>query len=157
MKTGTFQVSLGDDKMKNNKKNRKFFSPSIFPKSRKGDIPITILVIGVFLVCSLALLSFYLSGINEKKTATRLEIMREVNSLTDEIKFYKNPEINKNPDILMDAFNKKNSNDNPSYDITNLGGKYKIDAAYFENKYQVLGFGFGEKKTIFSVEYTFKP
>ena len=126
-------------------------------KNNKGDIPITILVIGVFLVCSLALLSFYLSGMDEKKTAISLEMVREVNSLTDEIKFYKNPEINKNPDALMDAFNKKNSNDNPSYDIINLGGKYKIDATYFENRYKFLIFSFGEKKTIFSVEYAFKP
>jgi len=126
-------------------------------KNKHGDIPITILVIGVFLVCSLALLSFYLSGINEKKTAVKLEIMREVNSLTDEIKFYKNPDINKNPELLIDAFSNKNSNDNPSYSIINDGGNYKINAAYFENKYQAFGFGFGGKKIIFSVEYAFRP
>lgn len=145
--------------MKNNKKQEIFqsFVGSREMKNKRGDIPITILVIGVFLVCSLALLSFYLSGINEQKTATRLEMMREVNSLTDEIKFYRNPDINKNPEALMDAFNKKNSNDNPSYSIINLGGKYTIDANYFDNKYKVFGFGFGEKKIIFSVEYTFKP
>ena len=125
-------------------------------KNKKGDISTTILVIGVFAACSLALLSFYFSGIDSKETLSRLEIIKKVNSFADEIKFYKNPEINKNPEEIMEIFEKKASNEDIIYSAKKEGENYKITATLYRNKYIAIGFGFGEKIPVFTVEYTFK-
>lgn len=47
--------------MKNKQKSRILISSSLRKKNKRGDIPVTILVIGVFVVCTLALLSFFVS------------------------------------------------------------------------------------------------
>ena len=125
-------------------------------KNKKGDISTTILVVGVFAICSLALLSFYFSGIDSKETFSRLEIIKKVNSIADEIKFYKNPEINKNPEEILEIFQAKTSNENLIYSATGDGNNYKITATLYENKYSLIGFGFGERIPVFSVEYAFK-
>ena len=125
-------------------------------KNKRGDISITILVIGVFAICSLALLSFYFSGIDSKETFSRIEIIKKVNSIADEIKFYKNSEINKKPEEIMEIFNAKNGDGNLVYSAKKEGDNYKITATVYENKHKIIGFGFGEKMPVFSVEYTFR-
>ena len=124
-------------------------------KNRKGDVSITILVIGVFVVCSLALFSFYLSGVNGKETSLRVNIVEKIISLSEEVKFYKNPEINKNPEEMMDIFD-MDSNENPAFTGSVSGGIYQINGTYYEKKFKILGFGVGEREEIFSVEYRFK-
>jgi len=47
---------------------------------KKGDIPTTILVIGVFVVCTLALFSFFSSIKLLDKSFTGLDVIEEVNS-----------------------------------------------------------------------------
>src|SRR3989344_4174908 len=76
-------------------------------KNKNGDVPITILVIGVFAVCSMALFSFYISGISGKETFLRVGIIEQTNSIANEIKFYKSSEIEKNPEELMDILKMK--------------------------------------------------
>ena len=134
-----------------NKKNHAY----ALRRNKKGDISTTILVLGVFAVCSLALLSFYLSGVDSKKTFSRLEIIKNVNSIEDEIKFYKNSEINKNPEEIMEAFKEKTSNENIVYSAKSEGGNYKITATLYENRYDFVIFSFGEKTPVFSVEHIF--
>lgn len=73
---------------KMNKKNQRFFCPSIFSKSRKGDVPVMILVLGVFAICAIAILSFYSSATRSKGDIGGFAIMEEANSRVDEYYFY---------------------------------------------------------------------
>ncbi len=122
---------------------------------KDGDISITILVLGVFAVCSLALFSFYISGINGKETAIRVSIVEKMKSFEEEIRFYQNPEINKNPLDIMELFNKGITEGNLIFIGIKNGDRYTITGSYFEYDFQLFGFGIGEKKMIFSVEYEF--
>lgn len=58
--------------------------------NRKGDIPITVLVVGVFAVCALALFTFFVADFEMSNSFVGLKIMEEMNSQIDEYLFYKN-------------------------------------------------------------------
>lgn len=51
---------------------------------KKGDIPTIVLVIGVFIVCSLALGSFYVSNFKVEKSFVGIGAMEEMNSQIEE-------------------------------------------------------------------------
>ncbi len=53
----------------------------------KGNIAITILVLGVFAVCSLALLSFYSSTLNIDNSFVRIDIVKQAKVFEKEIIF----------------------------------------------------------------------
>ena len=57
-------------------------------KNRKANLSVTILVIGTFAVCALALLSFYVSDSKISTSFVSLHIMHQMNSKIDEYKFY---------------------------------------------------------------------
>lgn len=57
--------------------------------NKKADIPVTILVLGVFVVCSLALASFFLSNIKISKSFDTINLVQEMNSKVSEYDFYK--------------------------------------------------------------------
>ncbi|GAI63275.1 unnamed protein product [marine sediment metagenome] len=59
-------------------------------KNKKADIPVTILVIGVFAICALAIVSFLSSSFNFSHSFTGISEMEEMNSKIDEYYFYKN-------------------------------------------------------------------
>lgn len=59
-------------------------------RNRKGDISITILVIGVLLACSYALASFYLYDNKVKKGILESSIVEKMNSEIEKYNFYKN-------------------------------------------------------------------
>ena len=59
-------------------------------KNKKGDIPITILVIGVFIVCTLTLLNFYFEGFKDTTLFEGVLLIKEVNEFSEDIKFYDN-------------------------------------------------------------------
>ena len=124
---------------------------------RRGDVPITILVLGVFAVCSLALFSFYLSGISGKETFLRVGIVEQTNSLANEIKFYRNPGINGNPEEIMDIFKNPNPEDKLVFSGKKKNEVYILNATYFESDLELFGFNFGSRKSAFSVEYKFSP
>jgi hypothetical protein len=48
--------------------------------NRKGDLPVTILIIGVFGVCTLALLSFLYSSYQVHKAFVGIEVMEKANA-----------------------------------------------------------------------------
>lgn len=48
-------------------------------KNRHGEIPIVILVIGIFAVCSLALITFYMSNTKFKQSFAGLDLMEKAN------------------------------------------------------------------------------
>ena len=56
--------------------------------NKKGDIPVTILVIGVFAICLIAILSFYISDSKVKKDFYSIEIIEQAKILKDKIGVY---------------------------------------------------------------------
>jgi hypothetical protein len=48
-------------------------------RNTRGDIPVTLLVIGVFIVCALAMISFINADRNSEKTFIGVQIMEKVN------------------------------------------------------------------------------
>lgn len=110
----------------------------IFKRNKKGDIGITILVMGVFAVCSLALLTFYVSDYNISNSFVGVDVMHKLNADIDLYKFYKSEGISQ--DKLDSYFN-----------LTKKG-----DDRYFYR--EILGSGNifprkSEKVILFSVEY----
>jgi len=57
--------------------------------NKKGDIPVTILVLGVVALCALAILSFSFSLSKHKQTLRGVEIIQRANSLENNYCFYK--------------------------------------------------------------------
>lgn len=57
-------------------------------KNKKGDIPVTILVIGVFAICSLALLTFFISDFKISNSFVGLDVMEKMNAQIDEYNYY---------------------------------------------------------------------
>ncbi len=62
-------------------------------KNNRGDIPITILVIGVFVICTLAILSFFVSSINLRNSFVGVDIIEKVNGVIEKSQF-DNEELN---------------------------------------------------------------
>ena len=57
--------------------------------NRRGDVPISILVLGVVAVCALAIISFSISG-NSARNNLGIGIMEEIYSAVEEFHFYLN-------------------------------------------------------------------
>ena len=59
-------------------------------RNKHGDIPITILVIGVLAICALAIISFYFSDRNVRNGFDSLELIEEISIEREKIIFYEN-------------------------------------------------------------------
>jgi len=99
-------------------------------KNKCGDIPIIILVIGVFAVCSLALLSFYYSDTKVRNSFVGIDKMEKINLQIEQYSFYKS----------LDNLNTK---------IDREGNVF-----FYQEKNLTTGFLLWKKeKTMFSVRY----
>ncbi len=58
-------------------------------KNKRGDIPITILVIGILAICILAIFSFYLSNRNVKDDFSSISAIEKVLIAKEKISLYK--------------------------------------------------------------------
>ena len=59
--------------------------------NNRGDIATMVLVIGVFLVCGVAIFSFvFFNSYDRQSFANSLEIMASVNSIAEQVRFYEN-------------------------------------------------------------------
>ena len=56
--------------------------------NKKGDIPTVILVLGVFIVCSLTLLNFYLVGVRDSGFFEGVLLIEAVSEIADDVRFY---------------------------------------------------------------------
>lgn len=56
-------------------------------KNKRGDIPILILVVGIVILCGIALASFYLSGEKNKGKVDLIFNLQEIYTLAESIKF----------------------------------------------------------------------
>ena len=60
-------------------------------KNKRGDIPVTVLVIGVFAICTLAIISFSLASIKSTKGFKEsIQAVEEMNSEIQKYSFYTN-------------------------------------------------------------------
>jgi len=59
-------------------------------KNKRGDIPITILVIGIVAICIMAIFSFYFSDRNVKKDLNNIGIIETAAAIKEKISFYRN-------------------------------------------------------------------
>ena len=73
---------------------------------KRGEISIVILVIGVFAICSLALLTFLVSDFQMGNNFVGVSVLEKLNGQIDEYKFYQNMgkegEIDKYFDIIIE-------------------------------------------------------
>lgn len=75
-------------------------------KNKKGDIPITFLILGVFLICSFALVSFYISTNRVDRNFVGVGLIEEMNAEIEKYHFYRN--VNKfNEAEIMEMLNVK--------------------------------------------------
>ena len=68
--------------LKKNKKgqNRSFSLCNFFSKNRRGDIPVTILVLGVVAICAMAIASFLISNNNIRNSFVGIGLVEQMNS-----------------------------------------------------------------------------
>ena len=129
-------------------------------KNKKADIPIIILVLWVVAVCGLAILSFYSSGISVKKDFIGLGMMEKINSLSEEIEFYKSSEIKKDPEKIMEIFNGGISQNKIVFKGVKekKDGKefYSLTADYSIEECEYLFVVCEDNRMVF-IEYSFKP
>jgi len=59
-------------------------------KNKRGDIPITIFVVGVLAICTLAIFSFYFSDRNVKNSLSSVGIIEEILVIKEKIFLYRN-------------------------------------------------------------------
>lgn len=123
-----------------------------FSFSKKGDISTTILVIGVFAICVLAIGNFYYSNSSLKNSFYGVAATEKLNSYITELNFYLNPKINQKPEGLMDIFSGV-SDGNFYFKAEKKNGVYNLSASYSEHDTSILGFGFGKMKRIVYIEY----
>ncbi len=74
--------------MKQRQKRPTLFSHKSFVRNRKGDIPITILVMGVVAICALAIYSFYFSTRSVGNDFRVLDVLEEASILQEKFSFY---------------------------------------------------------------------
>lgn len=125
--------------------------------NRRGDVSITILVIGVFAICALAIFSFYSSTADFKESFKGIFILGKINSFSEEIKFYGNPDVKLDPLEVMEIFNKPSEENDVLFSGVKENGNYILAGKFERYDNRLLGFGFGKTKNIISAEYTFKP
>lgn len=107
--------------------------------NNKGNIPVTMLVIGVFALCSLALLTFFVSDFRVSNTFVGIQVMQEMSGALDEYNFYKSEGV---PVDTIEKF----------YNLTEKDGRkyFYFDKTYDDFKFTEFGF---EEVLLFSVEY----
>ena len=59
-------------------------------KNKRASVPVTILVIGVFALCGIALITFFISEFNFSNSFAMVDDLRAINVFQDEWNFYQN-------------------------------------------------------------------
>lgn len=73
-------------------------------KNKRGDIPITILVIGILAICTLAIFSFYFSNRGVKSGFSSISVIERVLVTKEKISFY-NKNLEFTQDEIKELFN----------------------------------------------------
>ena len=125
-----------------------------FRLNRLGNVPITILVMGIFAVCTLANSSFVISNISVRNDFIGVSMIGKLNYFEEEIMFYAKPEINKNPAELMPLFGNGVIHGNVAFHGGKNGNQYFLNATYSERKFEFSWPMFKTERIIY-IEYTF--
>jgi hypothetical protein len=105
-------------------------------KNKRGDVTITILVLGVFLLGAFALLSFFMSDFKLSNSFESILVMEKANSQIDEYLFYRNSGV-----AIEDIYT--------LFEIKEIN-----NVKYLHNEVNSKGnFGVKEKELLFSVDY----
>lgn len=73
-------------------------------RNKKGDIPITVLVIGVFAICVFAIISFHIADNDVKDSISSVSAVEQSALAVEKISFYENLEIDSERiDELLDV------------------------------------------------------
>jgi len=115
--------------------------------NKRADIPTIILVLGVFIVCSLTLLSFYFAGIKDSNFFEGVLLVKAVSEIADDIRFY--DKLKKDP-LELTGLSKGIKKDNFEL-IGKFDKQYTITGTFNETK--LLGFLEGDR--LVKVEYEF--
>ena len=70
-------------------------------KSKRGEVPVVILVIGVVAICIFALLSFAFSFNISNKDFISINSLENVSAIEEQVQFYKN--LGLNPENYLDV------------------------------------------------------
>lgn len=105
--------------------------------NKKGDVPITVLVLGVFVICSLALLSFYASSFNVGKSFEGVDLTEKMNSKINEYNFYKSQGLSDDQikEILIEE-------------------DFEFEGGFFEIETVDEAWLWGEDEFLFSINYS---
>lgn len=74
--------------------------------NKRGDIPITIFVIGVLAICALAIFSFYLSDRNAKNSFNSIDVIEKILVEKEKISLY-NESLGFTQEEIEEIFNIK--------------------------------------------------
>ena len=108
--------------------------------SKKGDLPVTLLVIFIFALCGFALFTFFVSDFKTSNSFVGVGTLEKVNTHADEYLFFNNSGVNQ--DKLDVYFN-------VTKDSTGKRYFYEEQSDYTGS---FLGIG-GKKELLFTVKY----
>lgn len=103
--------------------------------NKRADITVTILVIGVFMVCTIALISFFQTNVKIGNSFVGLDLMEKMNKDIEASTYVKRLELKSPPELKIE------------------GSLSYLDA---EKKIKTGIWGFRKEKTVFYLRYTFK-
>jgi hypothetical protein len=107
-------------------------------KNKKGEISVTILVIGVIVLSALAMFTFFVSDYRLSNSFVGVGVMEKMNAAVDEYLFYQN--VGASPDKIRGYFPREIVTEN------------RVN--YFEFGKNSSGvFGKGSNNVVFSVKY----
>jgi len=108
-------------------------------ENKKGDLPVTLLVIGIFALCGFALLTFFISDFKTTNSFVGLSVLQNVNSKIDGYNFYKEAGVSQDK---LDIY----------FNITKEHSRRYIYEEKMSNMGGFLFFG-GKPTLLFSVKY----
>lgn len=113
-------------------KNKRFFCPSPFLKSRKGEVPVMILVIGVFVLVTLAILSFYFINNKYKEELKGVGVVESANSRIDQYYLYKKLGFNREEIKEALILSENQGNLYLDFSINDKGKEYSVRYTFLD-------------------------
>lgn len=107
-------------------------------KNKKAQIPIVILVLGVFAICSLAIISFIVSDVQIFKKDFGVNLIESVHADVEKFYLY------------------QNLGDSPSVASEKVDARIEGDFLVFERQIQNKNFVFGETNDLIKLSYKLK-
>lgn len=109
-------------------------------EQKKGDLPVTILVIGIFAVCAFALLTFFMSDFKISNSFIGVSMTSQVSSVMDQYLFLQNHGV---PQDKLNAL----------LNISTEYGRNYVNASRYDTEGGFFGLIGGSKVLVFSVKY----